>query len=46
MDFQGSFQKHIDDIKAAQLDVDAAARLIDADSMPTLSVLPPWKYSA
>jgi hypothetical protein len=37
MGFPGSFQKVIDDIKTAQLDVDAAARLIDAESRAILS---------
>ena len=45
VEFPGSFQKFVDDIKAAQLDVDAAARLIDADSRLTLNSLCSWRYS-
>ncbi|KAI9763081.1 MAG: hypothetical protein M1840_000928 [Geoglossum simile] len=36
-EFPGSSQKLVDDIRAAQSDVDAAARLIDADSQRELS---------
>jgi hypothetical protein len=46
VDFPGSFQKFIDNIKAAQSDVDAAARLIDADGMPILSAVFLWSYFA
>ncbi|KAI9772569.1 MAG: hypothetical protein M1839_002451 [Geoglossum umbratile] len=37
IELPASFQKAVDDIKTAQLDVDAAARLIDAESQRELS---------